>query len=210
MLRLITLVVILVPVVATAQTAEPASQPSQEAPELTPIPACAEVAEFTPCGGEVVGTWAYDTIECIDLPDMSAAFDGCQGVEAVVSANVDGSVTFNADGTWSRQEERTMEMVITLPVSCMPPQATSCEMLGNPELTATTVGESCRLHRTGTELKDETGTYTMDGHAATLLNDADPTDIDVGELCVQGGSMRVRVTDPTSGIVGIITHTRTE
>jgi hypothetical protein len=162
---------------------------------------------FSPCGGEIVGAWTYNAIDCIDIPDMSARFGGtCTGVTVSPAADVTATVTFNADGTWSTNETRNTVTTIDVPQSCLPPEAT-CDSMANPTMTVTPIEGGCRLVVAQNETEAKAGTYVVSGNTATLTNSADATDVDTGNFCVQGDTMVVEVIDET-GARGIITHTR--
>ena len=80
---------------------------------------CASL-DFTPCGGDVTGSWTF-TAACVDLGPGSGDPTKGSCPTATGSATVDftGTATFNSDMTYSINTNTTVSVTYTLPASCV-------------------------------------------------------------------------------------------
>ena len=150
------------------------------------------------CGGSIVGTWTI-TSSCVS--ESGSMFDS-QCPSATVRSSgltITGSVTYNADGTYSSTSTLNGSLYVTLPPSCLTSNGVTltCDQLNQvvqsnptPGLTLNCTGSSsCACTETiADQPSNATGTYTTT--AAGLLTDtpsggtADQTD-----YCVKGTTM---------------------
>jgi hypothetical protein len=150
------------------------------------------------CGGDIVGSWTI-TSSCVS--ESGSMFDS-QCPSATVSSSgltITGSVTYNADGTYSLTSTTAGSLDVTLPPSCLTSNGVTvtCAQLNQevqsnptPGLTINCTGSSsCSCVETiVSQTSSETGTYTTT--AAGLLTDT-PTGGTAGQTdyCVKGTTM---------------------
>ena len=153
---------------------------------------------MTACGGAIVGTWTI-TSSCVS--ESGSMFDSQCPTATVRSSGltITGSVTYNADGTYSSTSTVGGSIYVTLPPSCLTSNGVTitCNQLNqvsqsNPTsgLTLNCTGTStCACTETlASQTSSETGTYTTT--AAGLLTDT-PTGGTAGQTdyCVKGTTM---------------------
>jgi hypothetical protein len=157
---------------------------------------CAE--DFTACGGDVVGKWAFSAA-CATLAPGSDPFNGqCPTATMTLTVDMSGTVEFVADGTYSVNNTVNASMKADIPKSCLPPGAT-CEAMadGKP---VTDTGSSCVLTETQPEETNaESGTYTASGSTLTLTDEGGTPE--AAEYCVTGNTAQVKITDEDGQIV---------
>ncbi len=153
----------------------------------------AQCGDLAACGGDVVATWAL-VDQCVTkIPD-----GGC-GI-TLVSDNVDvtGTITLNADGTYSQNVISTGSLVQRIPAACFPAQATACSDANNATVMCTgdfTV--ACECTTTVNDTSTTPGTYTTAGNALTI--DGDPA-----TYCVSGSTLSVKLTGNGSEVESIL------
>lgn len=101
---------------------------------VTPVEASCD--NVTPCGGDVVGTWAVAG-SCLPVAgeaDMSGFGLGCSAAPVTGALEVSGTFTANADGTFSDQTITAGSSEISLPPSCLDVSGTvtTCARVGSP------------------------------------------------------------------------------
>lgn len=165
------------------------------------IPTCQGV-EFAACGGELTGTWIYTGIRCFDPPDMSAAFNGCEGVTTVFDGKMEGALTFMADGNFVDVQTSEMDMEIHVPNGCL--QGATCQQIAGTDGRATDT--HCIISHQERETDTEIGVYSIDGSTATLS--ATDGDVDQGNFCVTGDEVAVEIVDAEAGVRLILTQQR--
>jgi hypothetical protein len=174
-------------------------------------------ADFTPCGGDLVGTWEY-TGACITLPDDFFGGSDEENPFAVCDAqpvarftiDIAGTATFGRDGSFMSEQTASVSGGVVVSGACVDQIAEegggdlSCEQLGG-----TPQGSDCVL---GSEAEEPTtdlvvGTYTTDGNVVFVNEEGD---LDPGgsgeEYCVRGDALTVRINDE-EGL--LITYTAT-
>jgi len=161
------------------------------------------VGSFTPCGGDLVGTWTT-TDACMTLPT------GAQGADpyAVCTAKpkyeleleVRGTITFRADGTFQSAQTITASSETVLSNDCI-------SKIGNGQLTCDlldgkTDGSSCVIEQgPNTETGETEGTFRMQGSQLTLLT-ADAADgEDVTEYCVRGNVVTLQTKTQNGAVL---------
>jgi hypothetical protein len=148
------------------------------------------------CGGDLVGAWTI-TSTCVS---GSAASTSCP-TETVDTTNLKfaGTLTYNADMTYTENGALTGSEIVVLPLSCVTlpnaATATTCEQLGTtlmatPNQSITCIGSSvctCKVVFSNQTFKT-TGTYTMT--AAGVLSETPmsglPSQFD---YCVKGKTL---------------------
>jgi hypothetical protein len=81
------------------------------------------------CGGDIVGAWTI-TSACLNPGSRTSA--ACQGTSDIANIKLTGTVTYNADLTYTANTMFSGSETVTLPLSCLPSsngQAT-CDQLG--------------------------------------------------------------------------------
>ena len=131
------------------------------------------------CGGAIVGTWSI-TSSCVS-ESASMVDSQCPSATASSSAlTITGSITYNADGTYSSTSTVSGSINVTLPPSCLTSNGVTitCDQLNQLSHTNPTPGvtlnctgsSSCACTETiASQASSETGTYTTT--AAGLLTD---------------------------------------
>ena len=150
------------------------------------------------CGGAIVGTWTI-TSSCVT--EGASMLDSQCPTATASSSNltINGTVTYNADGTYSSTSTASGSIYVTLPPSCLTTNGVTltCDQLNQlfqsnptPGVTLNCTGTTgCACTETiASQTGSETGTYTTT--AAGLLTDtpsggtASQTD-----YCVKGTTM---------------------
>jgi len=150
------------------------------------------------CGGSIVGTWTIAS-SCVSA-SASAVDSECPTATAHSSAlTITGTITYNADGTYTSSSTLSGSFSVSLPSSCLTSNGVTatCDQLNQAFQSSPTPGVT--LHCTGSsscsctetianQTSSETGTYTTT--AAGLLTDT-PTGgtADQTDYCVKGTTM---------------------
>lgn len=154
--------------------------------------------DFTACGGDIVGTWAFSAA-CATLAPGTDPFGGqCPTATMTLEVDVSGTVDFAGDGTYAVENTVAVTMTADFPKSCLP-QGATCEAIAD-EKPVTDTGDSCLLtDAQPAETNSESGTYTASGSTLTLTDQGGtPED---GEYCVTGSTATVRLTDENGQVV---------
>lgn len=182
---------------------------------------------FQACGGDLTGTWTFQTAcsAVLDpgLPDGGVILPCKDPGRYESGLDVSGSVTFNADGTYTINRTSIASTKLTIPQSCLAEisqqlmQPYTCEMfIGTIEngVCVSIQGEDSPI------VEDTPGRYTVEGTQLTTT-DIDPSLIDAGiyggdsgidpyqraQFCVSGDTLRVRYPDTATGAAyGFITE----
>jgi len=152
---------------------------------------------FTPCGGDVVGTWTVKNVCATgsgaglieDCPGATTSFEGIKG---------SGTITFTANMTTMENINLTGSMKMTLPASCLMgatcaqiDTALKAALTSDPEAPFSAVscsgssGCTCTMTFKNSNLM-ETGTYSISGNRIT------DGDGEAQEYCVSGKTMNMR------------------
>lgn len=158
-----------------------------------------EGTTFEACGGELTGTWDI-SLGCVTLPaevlgsiTNEEPFASCDGAAVSAEADVTGSITFGADGSYSSETTFATTITITLPKTCLP-QGATCQDLST-DMSATDTGDNCEQTMMSSDPQTDMGTYEADDVAGTLTmtttgsTEPDPT----SEYCVTGNTLVVRL-----------------
>jgi hypothetical protein len=167
----------------------------------------ASCTQVSPCGGNVVGTWTIQNACVIAQSHTGTAVASCPGSsEQVEWITETGTVSFNADMTYSDSRQQSVSVTLMLPQSCTLGSLTlTCSQLttildqnagdaGTPP-TCTTAGSGCDCSVEGSSQASHTGTYSINGDTITFMpNGGTPT---TATYCVQGNT--VYASDSMSG-----------
>jgi hypothetical protein len=174
---------------------------------VTTAPSCSPT--FTPCGGDVVGTWTSSAV-CGATAQLMMA---CPGASTSFMPTASATYTFNADGSFSLSLTADESGTQTLPASCLS-GIQSCALL---EMTSTTQGlttsttgctgnpsQSCTCTFTAKGTLTDTGTYTTAGTGLTMKDSSGPSS-PLG-YCVTGNQLELSlITTPTNTTYLILT-----
>ena len=176
----------------------------------------------TACGGSVVGTWTVSS-SCLRVTgalDLAVAGASCPSAPITGSLAVTGTLTANADGTYSDDTTTSGDHQFTLAPSCLVISSTpvTCDgaasiikTLGYASLTCTpAAGGGCAcagtVHHTGSlglisVAPSTSGSYTTSGNAIALSGDAGDARY---SYCVAGDKLTVTPQSTSPTITGTI------
>ncbi len=145
---------------------------------------------FTPCGGDLTGTWTYQT-DC----NPSMMITGCPGATEDVTVNASGTFTFNADKTYTSKLTVDESGTASIPVSCT--GSTTCSAADSDTTTGTfaiknacTGTTTCACTATISGSVSTTGTYTTAGNDFTATPKGGTASVPVA-YCVKGSQLEV-------------------
>jgi hypothetical protein len=149
------------------------------------------------CGGDVVGTWKI-TSSCVkaDMTDFTA--DCPTATVSSSGLQITGTITYNADKTYTSMATISGKVAVTLPASClsMGGVTVTCaqlqQLLNTDPSTPTTCTGSSSCTCTVTQMNQtstENGTYTTTAAGLLTQTAAGNTTPDESDYCVKGTSM---------------------
>jgi hypothetical protein len=164
---------------------------------------------FTPCGGDVVGTWTIKSM-CVtgggagaieDCPSATTTFEGIKG---------SGTITFNANMTTTENVAISGSMRMNIPSSCL--MGATCAQVDaglkatllDPDAPFSAVSCSgsstcsCNVTFKGTSTM-EMDTYTISGNKIT------DGDGDAQDYCVSGKTLNMRSSMSMGGMMDDLT-----
>ena len=152
--------------------------------------------DFSPCGGNIEGTWAF-TAACFNgVPFDQGPAGECSGAKTEISIDISGTVTF-AGGQLTGTQTMSVDTMVSLPKSCLP-EGADCA-----SFQATDAGDTCDIVDSSGEQSDTIEeTYEVDGTRVFF------TDGSEAEYCVQGSTLTVLVYDGLDGSEVRYTATR--
>lgn len=146
---------------------------------------------FTACGGDLTGTWTFSAA-CANVPPtaLNAPWSTCP--TATISATIDmqGSITFNADKTYTVSDTMNRTIDGTLPKTCLGSGQT-CQSIIDASKgdTATDTGTDCKVTGTSKEsTPNETGTWTTSGTTFTTTKTGGSGSTSIA-YCVTGNTL---------------------
>ena len=160
---------------------------------------------FTPCGGNVVGTWSIQNM--CSTGSVSSLIEDCPGATTSIEGlKGSGTVTYNADMTMVSNTTLTGTMKMNVPMSCI--MGGTCAQLDavlkslatepdSPFSSASCTGSStcaCSFQLKGTA-EMETGTYSISGNKIT------DSDGDAQDYCVSGDTLQLKSTMSMGGMM---------
>ena len=167
--------------------------------------------KVTPCGGDVVGNWTISGA-CFNAAALNMDIGmSCPGATVSITAlSVSGSVSFNADLTYTTVGTASISVRETIPASCLAAgggtltcaqldQQIQQDIAANPSSTQSGHCEgssicTCTVTN-GPQTTSETGTYTTSGTTLTFTDSAGS--ISSNGYCVQGDELHVVQLDMT-------------
>jgi hypothetical protein len=192
--------------------------------------AAGSCGKVSPCGGSIVGTWKIQDA-CANSASAPLADMECSGETLQIgSLNASGTVTFNADMTYTVSVNESFSETLNTPTTCltMGGATVSCSDLsatasaaamgldgGMTKASCATAGSNCACTITASnEVDNETGTYTLSGNTFTTT----PTGSMSSSMssstgyCVQGNTLHVismmMATGTSTGPSGDIVATK--
>jgi hypothetical protein len=169
---------------------------------------CPQVA---PCGGSVLGTWNVVS-ECISSNAGMSSFGGCTMTFSDGIESVSGTVTFNADGTYTSDVSSTTTQTTTQSSGCFPsfgdsgtsPACPSPVNTNQPQETCQPWQGGCRCTRTSTTATSMgSGTYATSGTTFTTTSKGS-TQPSVATYCVSGAALTIDVGGADGGAIGAV------
>lgn len=157
-----------------------------------------DVCTIAPCGGDVVGHWAYSP----SCATSQTTHDNCSGsTEQTVDTlkvYLKGEITFAADGTVEVVKSVVSEDEWIVPKSCLFPGSTCTKLSESSGETCTDEGDHCRCTNVFIQ-PEETASdvYSLSGHDATF---GSGDEADTLSYCVDHDSL-VLVHENTGEIV---------
>lgn len=170
---------------------------------FTALGGSCEGVSFTPCGGDVTGTWTFDAM-CFDMGDTMFA-DDCPEATFDIDITGGGTVTFNGDNTHTATGNTVATITTNYPKSCLP-ESMTCAMFGQFMGEATDRGDYCEITMVQSNANDDAGTWSADGNTLTVEIEGDDEPVTM-EYCVNGNTLMFRQLD-TDADVEIITTAR--
>ncbi len=178
-----------------------------------PPASCGKVAA---CGGDIVGTWTVQGACTIGSLATQTFGGSCPGATSSSAGTASGTITFNADMTYTAKITESGSETLEIPSSCT--MGASCSELqaafqqtaaadGDAGLsltgTCTTVssGCSCTISVPSTT-DDESGTYSVSGDSLTLNTSQGTSSANIGSgtYCVQGNTLHLISVSSSAGI----------
>ncbi|MGH7272206.1 MAG: hypothetical protein ACREJ3_17390 [Polyangiaceae bacterium] len=157
------------------------------------------------CGGSLVGTW-----KIIDACQTGAAGSGttsaCPGETSSLSEMASGTLTFNADMTYSGSATISVSDTLSIPASCLTSNGVtiSCAAFGSfvnsgagdsgVSNTCNSVGSTCSCAiSSSTQNVAEMGTYTTSGNTFTdtPTNGSGSLTMGTSSYCVSGATLHI-------------------
>ena len=160
-----------------------------------------ETMTFEACGGDVLGTWTYESA-CLTFDSTVELIPGCTDMTVTPTIDVTGTITLNPDLTYTSEEAVTTNIVMSIPLTCLPPELT-CEMMGQGQPVENT-GTHCNINQTEQENDTENGTYVIEGTTIQLISPDDPGQ--AASYCVADNRLAVSLAE--EGFAVVLTATR--
>ena len=157
---------------------------------VTADPGSGSCMDFTPCGGDLLGTWQIDDL-CTTPPIQNLSAQ-CLGVQE--TARLVGTLVFFGDGSMASDAHFVTHAEV--PASCVPPLG-GCGVSGG-ELAACSPGPdgSCICDTTGAN-DATTRHYVASGDHVLLINLAEPSTPQTAYYCQNGNQLFLRASNGT-------------
>jgi len=168
---------------------------------------------FTPCGGEVTGTWKVSS--CTDWGSYTPP---CPGYVRKGTPQWSGTMSFTSDGTYDFELLMTssdQEMIYS--AACLTQWSMTCEELnaqmtasssvGSVVCTSTPAGD-CDCAITGEIPVSTHGTYSVTDNVLTMIDGATGQSSSTDQYCVDGNTLTMRSEVSASG--GSLTYVMTK
>lgn len=165
-----------------------------------PLDECMRVdASFTPCGGDLTGTWITEA-GCGS--DLGTALVGCDEAVNSVRARYSDEATIRFDrGTFTSSPGRvSMDYEVRFPLSCLDSPLLTCDPLSNPgTMECTGIKDCVCVMSMESEDEEEKKTYQVSGSHLTIGESEDALDY---EYCIKGDRlyMKLIASEMTGGL----------
>ncbi|MGA7124463.1 MAG: hypothetical protein WBY94_30455 [Polyangiaceae bacterium] len=171
------------------------------------------------CGGSnVVGTWKI--VDACESASPGTASASCPGETVQVSSvSAAGTITLNADMTYSSSVSTSATVVLSIPMSCISSGGVTitCDQLGmaasaldGGDITScTTSGSNCNCSASASSpTTSDSGTYSISGTTVTITS-ANGGTASMEGYCVQGNTLHILSLSSTmsAGAMGMATIT---
>jgi hypothetical protein len=176
------------------------------------------------CGGNIVGSWTIAS-SCLDVDVSGAVPDYCPTATAQpMGIQLTGTLTYNANLTYSKKTTLNGKIIITFPASCLTSAdggaALTCAQLATQLMldpTYTSVG--CAAAGTGCactstlapQSQTKTGMYTTTSAGLLTEAEAGHTSPVVSDYCIKSDTLTTSIHSMSMGMMtatGVITATR--
>lgn len=169
---------------------------------LQPPTSCAEFSSFTPCGGDVEGTWKWAEF-CIDPKSIGTDPSNGQCKDYVISADFTSTrtVTFDATTVSAGAGVETSKLIGDFPVACF--GKASCDLYSDPNKNSVCTdkgGGQCHCEQTETKDKPADTTpsaYTTSNNVLTVTSSNGK--VETWEYCVKSNLLYARQTNTDAG-----------
>jgi hypothetical protein len=166
---------------------------------------CGKVA---PCGGDIVGTWKV-VDSCADSAQATTSTGSCPGETLqVASFSASGTITFNADMTYTDSLTESASATATAPTSCLSTGGipVSCDRYAKfladvtpadagASTTCAVSGSTCSCHVILSGLVvHEMGTYSLSGNTFSSTVSPSTAMGNAAGYCVQGNTLHITST----------------
>lgn len=153
---------------------------------------CDAFAGFTPCGGDLTGTWTFDAA-CVQIaPDPK--WSNCQGAGFSGSLDQTGSISFAAGDTYSLNGNQAVALTGVYPKACLGPGQTCQSAFGGSNATVTETPTECDLSLKKTDTMNESGTFTQANGSFTLTKSGSSAGSPIA-YCVSGNTLTAKNVD---------------
>lgn len=161
--------------------------------------ACGD-GEFTPCGGDITGTWSF-TGACVDASQADVDPTNGQCPETVLTVTLDatGTLTFNADKTYTIDTTEFATHIKTLPASCADAFGGSAGCADDFDGTMDGNGACVYTKVDKPGSKKKSGSYTTTGTSFTTTETGGSPDSPI-TYCVTGNTLKAMVTASNGAI----------
>lgn len=164
--------------------------------------ACTNAA---PCGGNIVGTWTIANLCGAGANRMqTGVLPGCPSSSATSTTGATGTITFNADFTYTTTLTATGSATNTLPKSCL--SGTTCaeiqtNIMQGPSasqyssISCLDDGSNCNCAVVlAPQMNTETGTYSLSGGTLNTMPTSAGT-AGTAQYCVSGTELSISTGD---------------
>jgi len=159
-----------------------------------------QCAAFTPCGGELTGTWNFERAcaSSSELQHIADASKICPAGTASATESLSGTATFDAQGVLKLDTTTAATLTLGVPTSCLKTgqdcaaiQASIAAQTGVTQASCSQVATGCSCTYSISVASKQEQTYVKNG---TSIAVTDPTDGTVTntDFCVQGTSLDLR------------------
>lgn len=165
--------------------------------EEAPAAGCA-LDEFEACGGDLIGSWAFE-LGCLTLPDnvLSAggdAFAMCDAASASAAIELSGTITFGEDGSYELEQTADTTITKRLPKGCLD-EGMECDALdGDAGGKTSDEGDRCEQVQSSSADRSDQGTYVVEDDTFVTTSEGVETAAPAVEYCVVGDELTAKAS----------------